>query len=353
MAQLQTVNRVFKFALVCGLAICILLIIQGSLYFLSDGGKEYQGETETVSISQGTSTVGIARILEEKGIIKNAQLFRFYVRYKEMDGKLQAGEYELYKNMHPADIVARLKEGRVYKDQVRFTIPEGLHAEQVASRLETAGMGDKETFLALMASPDEFDFPFLKEIPAKLEYPLEGYLAPDTYYVFKDASEKDVLKVMLQKFSSFYTEETRQRIDELGMSLHEVVTLASIVEREARAADERPTIAAVFHNRLKIKMLLQSCATVQYVLGEVKPVLSYADLEINSPYNTYMYAGLPPGPIASPGRSALDAVLYPEDVDYLYFVYRDDGTGKHYFAKDLKGHNANIKKARENRQKNN
>ncbi len=352
MAQLQTVNRVFKFAVLCGLAVFTLLIIQGSLYFFSDGSGEYQGEPEAVSISQGTSTVGIARILEEKGIIKNAQLFRLYVRYKEMDGILQAGEYQLYKNMHPADIVERLMEGRIYRDQIKFTVPEGLRVEQVASRLAAAGLGDEEKFLTLMASPGEFDFSFLTEVPQVAEYPLEGYLAPDTYYVFKDASEKEVLKVMLQKFASFYTEDNRQRMQELELSLHEVVTLASIVEREARAADERPIIAAVFHNRLNINMLLQSCATVQYALGEVKPVLLYADLEINSPYNTYMYTGLPPAPIASPGTSALEAVLDPADVDYLYFVYRDDGTGKHYFAKDLRGHNANIKKARENRRNN-
>jgi cell division protein YceG involved in septum cleavage len=170
------------------------------------------------------------------------------------------------------------------------------------ARLAAAGLGDEETFLTLMASPGEFDFSFLEEIPAGVEYPLEGYLAPDTYFVFKDASEKEVLKVMLQKFAAFYTEDNRQRMAELGLTLHEVVTLASIVEREARAADERPIIAAVFHNRLKINMLLQSCATVQYALGEVKPVLLYADLQINSPYNTYMYKGLPPAPIASPGN---------------------------------------------------
>lgn len=351
MAQLQRVNPVIKAAVLCGLALATLLIVQGSIYFFT-ADSEYGGEPLTVEIPQGISTAGIARILEEEGVVKNATLFRLYVRYKEMDGKLQAGEYRLYENMNPADVLARLQEGRVSREQVRFTVPEGLRAEEVAARLAVAGLGSEEVFLDLMAAPEEFAFPFLEEIPEGLEYPLEGYLAPDTYFVHEDAAEADVLRVMLQKFNGFYTEEVRRRLEELELSLHEAVTLASIVERETRAAEERPIVAAVFHNRLEIGMLLQSCATVQYALGEVKPVLSYDDLKIQNRYNTYLYPGLPPGPIASPGRSSLEATLYPEDVDYLYFVYRDDGTGLHYFATTLRGHNENIRKAQENRKNN-
>ncbi len=352
MAQLQTVNRIVKVAVLCGLALCALFLVQGSIYLFSVDG-EYQGELQDVRIPQGTSTAGIARILEDQGIVKNAQVFRFYVRFREMDGKLQAGDYQLYKNMHPGDVLARLQEGRVYRDQIRFTVPEGLRVEQVASRLAEAGLGEEEIFLSLLASPQEFNYDFLEKIPEGLEYPLEGYLAPDTYFVYKDASEKEILKTLLQTFASYYTEEARLKMAELGLTLHEVVTLASIVERETRAAEERPVVAAVFLNRIKKNMLLQSCATVQYALGEVKPVLLYADLEIQSPYNTYMYSGLPPGPIASPGKASFEAVLNPADVDYLFFVYRDDGTGRHYFAKDLRGHNENIKKAQANRKKNN
>lgn len=351
MAQLQRVNTIVKATVLLGVALVTFAAIQGSIYFFTSDGQ-YQGEPLTVEIPQGTSTAGIAGILQEKGIVKNATLFRLYVRYREMDGLLQAGEYQLYENMHPSDILAKLQEGRVYRDQTRFTVPEGLRVEEVAQRLAAAGLGDEETFLALMADPGEFKFSFISEIPEGLEYPLEGYLAPDTYFVYSEASEAEALKVMLQKFNDFYTDEVRQRLAELDLTLHEAVTLASIVERETRAAEERSIVAAVFHNRLERGMLLQSCATVQYALGEVKPVLLYADLEVESPYNTYMHMGLPPGPIASPGRASLEAVLYPADVNYLYFVYRDDGTGRHYFAENLRGHNANIKKAQENRRNN-
>ena len=154
---------------------------------------------------------------------------------------------------------------------------------------------------------------------------------------------------MLRRLETVYTEAYRQRAQELGLSMHQVLTLASIVEREGRVDWERPLIAGVFHNRLAANYPLQSCATVQYVLGEVKEVLLNEDLETPSPYNTYLHAGLPPGPIAAPGEASIRSALYPENTEYFYFVYKEDGSGEHYFSRTLSEHNANTERARRNR----
>lgn len=348
MLQLESTTRFLWAFLLAALVTFVIFMGQGISYlFLA--GEIYDQEVLSVHIPPGASAHTISLILAEEGIISNASLFRFYASYKGLDQKLQAGDFKLYRNMSLADVLTKLMGGQIQREQVRIMIPEGLTAIQTAACLAEAGLGEEEQFLALMSSRDAFDtFSFLQEVPLERSFPLEGYIFPDTYDVHKDAGEREILNMMLQRFASFYTLSVQKRIEEMDFSLHEVVTLASIVEREAIVDEERPLIAAVFLNRLQRGWLLQSCATVQYALGEVKPVLLYKDLEIQSPYNTYLYRGLPPGPIASPGEASLQAVLNPADVEYMFFVARGDGTGRHYFAKDLAGHNKNKRKAREN-----
>ena len=180
-----------------------------------------------------------------------------------------------------------------------------------------------------------YDYDFISQIPDR-EKKLEGYLFPDTYEIYKETSAEAIVDKLLSRFNNIFTKEYKNRAKELNMTIDQVVTLASIIEREAKLDSERKTISAVFHNRLKKKMLLQSCATVQYILKEQKEELTYKDLEIESPYNTYKHIGLPPGPIASPGLKAIEAALYPENTDYLYFFTKDDSS--HVFSRTYNEH---------------
>jgi UPF0755 protein len=207
---------------------------------------------------------------------------------------------------------------------------------------------EKKAFLAEIQN-GTFEESFLKDIPKTegMKHRLEGYLTPDTYEVFKDVTAHDVIDLMLKQTAAVFTPEWQAQMKKRGLTMHQTLTLASLVEREARVAKERPTIAGVIENRLKSNppMKLQIDATIQYALGESKEVLLYKDLEIESPYNTYKYEGLPPGPIATPGRDAIKAVLFPEQHQYLFYVTKNDGTGEHYFAKTFDEHNQNIAKS--------
>jgi len=295
------------------------------------------------------STADIAVLLEEEGIINSALLFRLYARYHGYDHQLQAGRYKFNPAMGMAEILQELKQGVVFKETRRFTIPEGFTLEQIAARLDAAGLVAADLFKEACRQHYNDNFAFLEEIPAGVYHRLEGYLFPDTYEVFPDSSADDIITIMLQRFAGVFNERYRSRAAELGLTIHEAITLASMIEREGRVREEKPFISAVFHNRLNVQMPLQSCATVQYALGETRDFLTYEDLEIESPYNTYLYPGLPPGPIASPGLYALKAALYPAPVDYLYFVSREDGSGAHYFSTTLLEHNRYKALAQRNR----
>jgi len=305
-------------------------------------------EVEIV-IPVGTSSQGIAKILKENNLIRNELVFRIFARYEKMDGKFKAGKYLLNNGMTQEEIMKKLVEGGIAKDYVTFTIPEGFELRQIADRLSEMGLVDKDDFLELASTVSNFssEFEFLKEIPQELS--LEGYLYPDTYQVYTDADEEDIIRKMLTRFESLYTDEIKNRAQELGMSLNEVITLASIIEREGKIDEEREIISAVFHNRLKSGMMLQSCATVQYILGERKPVLSNEDIAIESPYNTYLNQGLPPGPIASPGIKSIIAAVNPADVNYMYFVFNEDEKGTHTFSVTYEEHLKAIDRIRKNR----
>ena len=211
--------------------------------------------------------------------------------------------------------------------------------------LESKGLLSADEFYNA-AKIENFDYWFLKDIK-KRKMELEGYLFPDTYEFSYEESAESIIRKMLDNFDAKFTEDMKKRTKELKLSVDELITMASVVEREAASKDELPLVAGVFYNRLDSSResvgFLQSCATVQYILSERKPVLSLADTKIKSPYNTYINKGLPIGPIASPGLNCINAALYPKDTDYLYFCA--DGNGKHYFAKTASGHQENMKKA--------
>lgn len=305
-----------------------------------------------VTVPKGATSAGVGNILYEAGLIRNSTVFRLWLRYYELDGKLQAGDYILSESLSLSQIADKLVKGDVHRDTFRFTIPEGLFLEDIAARLEEKGIVNKERFLELAADLSLWqDYWFVKEIPEGLEAPLEGYLFPDTYEILANTENREelVIAIMLRQFEKVFTQEMRSGAEALGISVHEAVTLASIVEKEAVSGKERPLIAGVFYNRMRIKMLLQSCATVNYIIKDfsIRDISPYK--KDPSPYNTYLYRGLPPGPIAGPGRAALEAVIWPEESDYLYFVAKDDGSGEHYFAKTYAEHIKNARKAKANR----
>ena len=303
-----------------------------------------QGSTIEVEVPLGASTKDVAEILKEKGLIKSTMVFRILSKINENDGKYKQGKHVFNSSMDYDEIMEELKKNVTRQTTITFTIPEGFEIQQIAARLADIGLVDEKKFIEL-AQTGNFNYPFLKAIPNR-KYKLEGYLFPDTYEVYGNATEEEIIEKMLDRFEQIFTKDYYKRAESLGMTVDEVVTLASIIEREAKLDKERPIVSAVFHNRLKSKEypLLQSCATVQYILGERKPILSVEDTKIDSPYNTYVYPGLPIGPIASPGKASIDAALYPENVDYMFFVANSDGS--HIFSKTYQGHLEAMKKTK-------
>lgn len=291
-------------------------------------------ETVLVTIPPGASTGDIAALLHEQNLIRDPLAFRLYARQHQLDQSLRAGEYQLSPGMDVATLLDTLIHGTVVT--YPFTVPEGLTVVQTADLLAELGLVDRDRFLALARDPSFL--PAGIELAADVLEPLEGYLFPDTYHIPRGYGEADIIRMMVQRFEQVMDEELRARAAELGMTVHEITTLASIVEKEATSKD-RAGVASVFHNRLAIDMKLDSCATINYVLDEPKLILTYADLETESPYNTYLHTGLPPGPIANPGEAALRAALYPDETDYFYFVVKADGG--HAFASNYSEHEQN------------
>ena len=312
------------------------IIFALTLFYL--GSSAGAGQPVTVKIAPQSTTSQIAALLEEEGLIRSAGYFKLYAKYTGADRSLKPGKYLFKGTESLPEIISILQAGS--PDFFSFTIPEGYTLEQIINLLVSKGIATKEELLAVMKDP-QIEFPYFEELP---EGPnrLEGFLFPDTYTIEAETSARDIIQLMLDRFSEIYTDEYAARAKELDLTTLEVVTLASIIEREAKKQEDRPLVSAVFHNRLEKGMLLQSCATVQYALGEVKPVLYNTDLQTESPYNTYLHSGLPPGPIAAPGEASLKAALYPAEVSYLYFVAKPDGS--HVFSNTLKEHNEAKKK---------
>lgn len=276
-----------------------------------------------VSIPRGANTKQIAQLLYEKDLINSPFLFQLWTKIKGGEDKLKAGDYLLNRRMSMSTILDKLVKGEIVI--YPLTLPEGYSATQIASLLAREGYVDQDRFLKLVDN---------KNLCQELGIPassLEGYLFPDTYYFTLDMDEERIIRLMIARFWEVLR-PYQGRIREIGLSVHQAVILASIIEKEAKLPPEKPLISAVFHNRLRQHMLLESCATVIYALGENKEQLFEKDLEIKSPYNTYLHRGLPPGPISNPGQQALEAAIYPAEVNYLYFVSRNDGS--HAFTAD-------------------
>jgi UPF0755 protein len=294
----------------------------------------------TFHVPPGASFAQVTDTLHARGLVGAPKLFRAFARIRGYDRSVRAGQYQVPAAIRWAPLLDRLVEGRVVT--VVLTIPEGFTLRQMAPRIGAVTERDPEEVEDLLLALGEQNGVW--DVPGP---GLEGYLFPDTYHLAPGVSIETVIRTMVERYHRLWTDERRARAEELGMSEREVMTLASIVQGEARGDSEMPVISGVFHNRMRIGYPLQADPTVQYALGERRSRLLYADIDsvANHPYNTYTHMGLPPGPIGAAGEAALDAALNPADVDYLYFVARPDGT--HIFTRTLEEHNRARVEARQ------
>lgn len=320
---------------------CCALVLLGilafyyvRLYYHTPAGTDLQ--PQIVNIEKGASLRRIAVQLEKMGLIRNASMLILYVTLRYPGHHLQAGEYALQATMSIAQIVDIMRSGGIV--QHALTIPEGFTVRDIAALIEDNGFGKRRHVLSLA-----HDEAFIASLGLSVSS-LEGYLFPDTYHIPRDISERDLLTLMVRTLESRYTEAIAAKGRKLNMTRHDILTLASLIEAEAQVDEERPLIAAVYYNRLHRGMRLQCDPTVIYALGErFDGNLRKADLAIDSPYNTYRYAGLPPGPIANPGQRAITAAVSPAPVDYLYFVATGKN-GAHQFSHTLREHNNAVRK---------
>jgi UPF0755 protein len=297
--------------------------------------RGYTAAEQFVEIPRGSSTGAIARRLQEAGVIRNALAFRVAVYTQKAGGRLQAGEYRFDRPMTAAEVVDKIKRGDVYLLSITFR--EGLTIREMAAVFENAGFGPAADFIAASKNAA-----LVQEIDPEAK-DLEGYLFPDTYTLPRRTSAAQLAERMVNRFGKVLTPELRATANERGLTVRELVTLAALVEKETARPDERPIVAGVYTNRLRIGMGLQCDPTVIYALmlaGRYDGNIRKADLQIDSPYNTYRYAGLPPGPIAAPGEASLQAAANPADVPYFYFVSRNDGS--HVFSTTIEEHNRAV-----------
>jgi UPF0755 protein len=317
-----------RLAGVAAAALVLGLGLAGSIAYLALEPPSEAAEEIVVEIPRGAALSGVAEILESAGVIRSAPAFALLARWEGQAEALRAGEYAFTPNLRAREVLDRLAAGAVMTHRV--VVPEGLRMEEVAARIEAAGLGSAAEFLNVAREP---------ATAAALGIPgasLEGYLFPETYELAKGLPASEITRLMVEHFFAVWREVEPQAAAR-GLSMHEVVILASLIEKETGAPQERPLIAAVFLNRLARGMRLETDPAVIYGIPNFDGNLRRAHLaDVTNPYNTYQHGGLPPGPIASPGAAALSAVVDPAEADYLYFVARKDGT--HQFSRSYGEH---------------
>ena len=297
-----------------------------------------------ILIPRGSTFNYVTSLIRENGLQPYPRLYRYLAKELKVHTRVQAGEFEIRHNWNTHQLLEHLVSGKSIRHKV--TIPEGKNFVQIAERLDPAGLADKEVFMSLKNDPE-----LLKQTGIPKLTTLEGFLYPETYYFSRAETERQVLSAMIAQYRRVFNSDFQKRAKEIGMSEYNVLTLASIVEKETGIDSDRPLIASVFHNRLKRRMRLDSDPTVIYGIKNFDGNLTRKHLRTPTPYNTYRRYGLPPTPISNPGRSSLHSVLYPAEKKYLYFVARGDGSSE--FSKTLSEHNKAVwkyQKIRKNRQ---
>jgi UPF0755 protein len=318
-----------------GAAAAAAAIIAWDLSRYADSPSNPEAEPPRhVTIPPGSGFKAATNILKDAGLVKNPVRFKILATLRKATTSIKAGEYRLSGEMTPEQIIDQLRRGRVFLHRV--TIAEGLNLYQVADILEKAGLCSKDDFTDSATDPET-----ARKFGIDANS-LEGYLFPETYYFEKPVSPEKIIQTMTDRFKSVFNTQWEKRAGQLGFSVHEIVTLASIIEKETGSAQEREIIASVFHNRIKKNMRLDSDPTVIYGIENFDGNLTRKHLRTPTPYNTYTRKGLPPGPIANPGRASIKAALYPADTPYLYFVANSKNS--HYFSTTLEEHNRAVRK---------
>ena len=281
-----------------------------------------------IQIETGADFSEIGNQLEEEGWIRSSLMWQLAGVLTRKSNTYFAGTYQFTTGMGLLSILDDIHQGNQYMEQIRLTIPEGSTIEQIASYVENTGLMSAEDFLKVVKSiPRE-------GASSQVLYPLEGYLFPETYFLHTGMSTEEIIEMLQNQFERVLADI--EIPEDFAYSQEELIILASIVEKESQDPDEIALVAGVFLNRLEIEMALQSCATVNYILKQDKLILSEEDITVDSPFNTYMYNGLPPGPVGNPGKAAIEAVLHPEKSEYYYFVAGPDGT--HHFSETYEEH---------------
>jgi UPF0755 protein len=326
----QVLRKIFLLLVYVGIPAAILFATYSKLtHFVFDARDPQSTEVIVFDAELATSFQEIANNLERQGLIRNGFAFRTLARLQKKDTQIKAGEYELSASMKPQEILDKMVRGEML--QRRATIKEGMTLLDIGRALQDAGIIDAQSFY--LAATDT-DFAAAQGVKASS---FEGYLFPDTYNFRRKTPARKIVATMLEQLQKRWPPEWAQRATILEMTLHQVLTLASIIEKESGNFEEQPVISSVFHNRLRKGMRLQADPTVIYGIKNFDGNITRRDLMTHTPYNTYMIDGLPPGPIANPGVNAIKAALYPADTNFLYFV--GDGQGKHVFSETLYQHN--------------
>jgi len=329
-------SKIKKFALVSVAGSIVISWIYGAIfYYTATHPLSEKFNPVSVEIAPGMTLNNISNLLKDRDLIGNSLSFQLLAYLQKKQGQIQAGEYELSPSMTPKDILGIVTSGKTILHAV--TIPEGYRITEIAALLEERGLVNAEEFILQTQDKELIQSAGIPAIS------LEGYLFPETYHFSKHTSERKIIQSMLDTYhEKIKTHELSKRTPFMNLSFHEVVTLASLIEKETGVDEERKLISSVFHNRLKKNMRLQTDPTVIYAMINFDGNIRKKDLNIDSPYNTYKYRGLPPGPIASPGLKSIIAALEPSNSDYLYFVSRKDGS--HQFSSNLMDHNHAVQK---------
>lgn len=332
----KRIGRMAILLLLIGTALLFVVVQEVTFLYIPPDRERVQ---KVLEISEGSTLRETARLLFQNGLITSVNSFVVVGKLLAIERHIIPGEYAFHTQMLPLEIIGLIKSGRVV--QYEMTIPEGSNLAQIGRLAEEKHLARFEEFVQRANDPV-----FIQSLGYTVDS-LEGYLYPESYYFSKRVGSEGILRAMVKQFETVYSPEMERRAQEIGMTKQEVVTLASIIEKETSVEIERPMVSAVFHNRIRRKIPLQSDPTVIYSLPHFNGNLTRKNLRIQSPYNTYRIKGLPPGPIANPGKEALWAALYPAAVEYLYFVSKNDGT--HYFSKTLAEHNRAVQRYQKRR----
>jgi len=337
--DIEKIKKVFKEKWYYFLLAVVVIPLLGFMLMLGIRGnnKDFAASGQhLIMIKEGMTTADIATLLHEKKLVKDPEAFRMEARFKNLADKLQAGPYQIEGGLSNSQIVDVMVKGHI--KQIRFTVPEGFTVVKTAKKLEAEGLGKADKFIA--AAKDYAPYAYMQTDNPNVLFKAEGFIFPATYDFPVGISEEEMLKIMVEQFDKKMQESgVAKTVQEKNLNMRDVVNMA--VEMEAVFPEEQPRIAGVFLKRVAIGMPIQSDTTIQYILGAQKEIITFADTEIQNPYNTYQNMGLPPGPIASPGLKAIQAVLAPEDNEYLYFVAEKDG--HHRFTKTYEEHLQAIK----------